>query len=288
MPDIDGISGVAASSIDSISGKSFSTIDGFSGVDRASSAGPVFDETWTFDGQATSISTAGDGWSPIGDMSDWASGSNACNGTNNRWASTQSSNDSDLGTTRTATGFRIDYNATGSGGTGPSGAHNGSGGHDTSSSTKYAYGETSGSLDTNNHFIARTPGYNYSSSMSSTQNDLDLKFYVHAYGDHMGVLKIYYDVNTSSKSTAATLLATCQGSAPSGNTGRLTNSAESNSSISPSSQDWVNSNSSWVQFTVSLNAIRAINSTHYIYFVYQGTNNFHGDLSLDDIQIVES
>jgi len=50
----------------------------------------------------------------------------------------------------------------------------------------------------------------------------------------------------------------------------------------------VSSNSSWVQFTVSLNAIRAINSTHYIYFVYQGTNSFGGDLSLDDIQIVES
>ena len=285
MPTIEKVSGIAFSSIADFSGIAKADIAKLSNVDATSS---LFDVTWTFDGQSTYTSTSGNGWSPTGDMSDWVSGAQACSDSGNKWAATQSSNDGNLGTNRTATGFRIDFNGTGSSGTGPSGAHNGLGGHDTSSGTRYAYAETSGVLDTNNHFIARTPGYNYSTAMGDTSNNLDLKFFVHAYGSNIGILKIYYDNLASSKSTSATLLAECVGSNPSGFTGTLTNSAESHSQISPASQSWTSNGSNWVQFTVSLNDIRTTNADHYIYFVYQGTTSFRGDLALDDIQIVES
>ena len=288
MP-IEKFSGVAVADIEDVSGVAAANIEDISGVDF-SSQGQVtlFDVTWTFDGQNTTTSTSGNGWNPTGDMSGWASGTNACSDSGNRWAATQSANDGDLGTNRTATGFRIDFNGTGSGGTGPSGAHNGSGGHSTTSGTRYAYAETSGVLDTNRHFIARSPGYNYSTAMGDTSNNLDLKFYVHAYGSDIGTLKIYYDNLASSKSTSATLLVSCVGSNPSGFTGTLTNTAESHSQVSPASQSWTSNGSNWVQFTVSLNDIRTTNADHYIYFVYQGTTSFRGDLALDDIQIVES
>lgn len=286
MP-IEKISGVAIADIEEFSGVVPNNVK-VSGVEATQQQANLLDVTWTFDGQAFAISTSGNGWSPTGDMRLWASGTDACSDSGNRWAATQSSNDTDLGTTRTATGFRIDYNGTGSSGTGPSGAHDGSGGHDTSTTTKYAYAETSGSLDTDNHFIARTPGYNFREAMGDTSNNLDLKFYVHAYGSHIGTLKIYYDNVASSKSTSATLLAECVGSNPSGTTGKLTNSAESHSQISPSTATWTSNGSNWVQFTVSLNDIRTTDADHYIYFLYQATNYFRGDLALDDIQIVES
>lgn len=287
MP-IDKFSGVATANIDDISGVSLSAMDDIAGVAPPSQQVTLFDVTWTFDGQTTTTSTSGNGWSPSGNMADWASGTAACSDSGNRWAGTQSSEDQNLGTTRTATGFRIDFNGTGSSGTGPSGAHNGSGGHNTSSGTRYAYAETSGVLDTSRHFIARTPKYNFSTAMGDTSNNLDLKFYVHAYGSNIGILKVYYDNLPSSKSTSATLLAECVGSNPSGFTGTLTNTAESHSQISPSSATWTSNGSNWVQFTVSLNDIRTTNADHYIYFVYQGTTSFRGDLALDDIQIVES
>lgn len=291
MPNIEKINGLATSSIEKIGGIALTSIENINGL-TVSSAAALFDVTWNFDDQTTYLSTSGAGWvTGTGNHVGWLGGAAACSGTGGDWTESVQSADSDLDTDRTVTGFRVDTNATGSSGTGPDGAHNGSGGHDTSSTTKYIFAETSGSLDTNNQFLARTPGYNFSTEMSDTSNNLNLKFYVHAFGTDMGILKVYYDNATSSESGDATLLVTCTGSTVSGNT-RLTNVAETGSSISPASQDWSGTSSNWIQFTVSLNSLRSLNDTYYIYFLYEpdddaGVNSFKGDLAIDDVQIVE-
>ena len=43
--------------------------------------------------------------------------------------------------------------------------------------------------------------------MDNTTNDLDLKFYVHAYGSQIGDLYVYIDDSSTSNHSSATLLA---------------------------------------------------------------------------------
>ena len=296
MPDIEKINGYATTSITKLNGISLSGIADVNGYDVP--AASLFDVTFNFNGQTnytTTATSATSGWvTGTGTMSDWRGGANACSDTGNKWANGATGTDALLGTTRVSRGFGIDYNATGSSFTGPSGAHDGSGGHSTVTSTDYMYAESSAQSGNTNNFLARSKGYNFSTEMSDTSNDLNLKFYVHAFGQSMGRLHIYYDNAATSKATDATLLATCVGShSGSYTTGTttLTNTASSPSTISPASQTWSGLTSNWVQFTVSLNALRSLNDTYYIYFVYiagTGANgNYRGDLAIDDVQFVE-
>lgn len=296
MPDIEKINGYATTSITKLNGIALSSIADVNGYDVP--AASLFDVTFNFDGQTnytTTSTSAFAGWvTGTGSMSSWRGGANACSDTGNKWANGATGTDALLGTNKVSRGFGIDYNATSSSFTGPSGAHNGSGGHSTVTSTDYMYAETSGQTPTNSNFLARTQGYNFSTEMSDTSNDLNLKFYVHAFGQAMGRLHIYYDNAATSKATDATLLATCVGShsgAYTTGTTTLTNTASSPSTISPASQTWSGLTSNWIQFTVSLNALRSLNDTYYIYFVYAGgtgaNGNFRGDLAIDDVQFVE-
>ena len=138
--------------------------------------------------------------------------------------------DTALSTTKTAAGWNVDSNATASNYTGPNGAHDGDRGHDTSFSTRYIYAETSSTAG-GRHHITRTPGINFSTVMSNTSNDLDLKFYLHAYGQAMGRLHIYIDDSSTSRATSATLLGTCRAShtgAYTTGTTTMTQTAETN------------------------------------------------------------
>lgn len=270
MP-IASVSGILFSNIASYAGNAIANIARFQG--RATS---LYSQEWEFDNQVVVLTSSGNGWSPNGTHANWASGTDACSDLNNRWFSTS---------TRTATGFRVDSNATGSSQTGPAGAHNGSGGHDTSSNTRYLFAETSGTLDTNNVFIARMPGFDPGASITDQTNNLDLKFYMHGYGRDCGSLYVYVSTESSTTdgSSNTTLLCRYDGS-------QQNNTAWTRSSgtSTPSSVSFNGNSSNWQQITVSLNSIRTDTGNRYIYFVYVGTDSFRGDLSLDTITIEES
>jgi hypothetical protein len=196
----------------------------------------------------TSNTATGD-WSPSGDMSDWENGASATDGTYWAWTSN-----------KTVKGWNLsndtDSNSTPSGSTGPAGG--GYGG-----STGFAYTEVSSSRNLY-CFVMRTPGTNFSSAMDSTSNDLDLKIYVHAYGGAMGDLRVYIDDATTSNDSAATQLHEI-----------------TSWSFSAATDDWL-------LVTVSLNSYRAVDATHYIYIVSQNATSYFGDMSIDNVQILES
>jgi len=272
MPgSIVSISGVAIANVAGISGRGIANIARFAG--RPTS---LYSQEWEFDNQAVNLTSSGNGWSPTGTHLNWASGTNACSDTNNRWFSTS---------TRTATGFRVDSNATGSNQTGPAGAHNGSGGHDTGANTRYLFAETSGSLDTNNVFIARMPAFNPGASITDQTNNLDLKFYMHGYGRDCGSLYVYVSTESSTTDGSSNTTLLCQYD---GNESNNTTWTRSSGASTPSSVNFNGNSSSWQQITVSLNSIRTDKGDRYIYFVYVGTDSFRGDLSLDTITIEES
>jgi len=296
MPAIEKMNGVAASSIEKVDGVASGSIESVAGLTLASNYSAI----WTFDGQTVNTASTGtttSGWvTGTGLETGWAGGGAVCSESGNRWANGATGTDTALSSTKTATGWNVDSNATASNYTGPSGAHDGSGGHDTSFSTRYIYAETSSTAGTRHH-ITRTPGLNFSTLMSNTSNNLDLKFYLHAYGQSMGRLHIYIDDSSTSQSTSATLLGTCVAThTGSYTTGRTTmdQSAETNGgSFTPATIDYASgTGSSWTQLTLSLNGYRKLNNTYYIYFVYQngtGANgNYRGDIAIDDVEIVES
>ena len=201
---------------------------------------------WNFEGQNQSTGT-GD-WSPSSAHIGWENGSSAVNGT--YWGLTSN---------KTVKGWNLDGSgSTGSGGTGPSQAQSGG------SSGEYLYTEVSSSR----HlycFVARLPGINFSSAMANTSDNLDLKFYIHAYGSQMGDLFVYIDDSPTSNNSNATSLASYT-----------------------SFYSFTNNYSSWQQKTISLNSYRTSSSTHYIYFVSQNATGYKGDFSLDTVTIETS
>lgn len=183
----------------------------------------------------------------------WVNGSSAVDGT--YWGRTSN---------KTVAGWRVGVDTSPSSQTGPNGGVDISdGSHVTDSSGEnYLFTEAS----SNGHlkaFVTRTPVIN-SNFMSSTGNNLDLKFWVHAYGSQMGDLYVYIAGTTTSNHSSATELAAYESF--SGFTG--------NSSV-------------WQQKTISLNSYRN-GVDYYIYFVSQNGTGFRSDMSIDAVQIVES
>ena len=201
----------------------------------------------------TPQTNAGSDWSP---GNSWVNGSSATDGT--YWG--RDSN-------KTVKGWNCDTGTTPSTSTG-TGPNNGvdvsDGTH--ASSTKYLYTEVStygGVSRATFCFVARMPVFN-SDQMVDSGNDLDLKFWVHAYGSQIGDLYVYIDDATSSNHSSATELA----------------AYESWSGFSSQSSDWQ-------EKTISLNSYRN-DTNYYIYFVSQNATGFRGDLAIDAVQIIES
>ena len=192
--------------------------------------------------------TTGD-WSP---GNNWVNGSSAIDGT--YWG-----RDSD----KTVKGWNMDEGTTPStlSGTGPQGgvvvsdgSHN--------ASTKFMYTEVSSTRHTR-CFVARMPLFN-SDQMLDSSNDLDLKFWVHAYGSQMGDLYVYIDDATSSNHSSATELAAYE-----------------------SWSGFTTQGSDWQEKTISLNSYRN-DTNYYIYFVSQNATSYRGDLCVDAVKIIES
>ena len=255
---ISKISGIAWANVAKYGGVSKTNIANLGGQSAPSSGGgPAFSSTlYQFEDQSRNTSTRSNShWDPELTHNDWENGENAVNG--RYWGKNQNV---------TVTGWNCEDDGTGSGGTGPNGGVVIPGGtHSTSTATDmYLYTEVS-SAGRYYCFVARMPGFNFSTLMGDTSRNLDLKFWVHAYGSNMGDLYVYADTNDESNDATATEIGTY--TSFSGFT--------SNSSV-------------WQQKTISLNNYRSVNSNHYIYFVSQGATGFRGDMAIDGIQIVES
>ncbi len=238
---------------DTVAGNLISTFNGLTLVGVAPTINLIQEiAAYQFEDQ-TAQETTGN-WSPSLTHSDWVNGTGAVDGT--FWGRTSD---------KTVKGWNCGQDGTPSGNTGPNGGVNPSDGtHVTDSSGEnYLYSETT----SNRHlyaFVTRMPGFNFSNEMTSTGNDLRLKFWVHAFGAAMGDLYVYIDTNASSNHSTATELA----------------AFESFSGFTANS-------SLWQQQTVDLNAYRGIDATHYIYFVTQNGTSFTSDLAIDGIQILE-
>ena len=250
---IDGISIGSVDKVDTYARAGISKINGYT----VPSPGADVDIEYTFNSQTTQ-ETAGQNWVPDGDAEDWVNGTSAVNQT--FWAQPQDNND-------VVKGWNCGEGGTVSSGTGPNGGVDTSDGSH-NSGEKYLYTEAS-SNNSLKCFVTRMPGSNFSLQMSDTGNDLDLKFWVHAFGTNgtLPHLYVYIDTQDSSNHTEATLLETFLGT--------------------DLDDDYTGNSSVWVQKTISLNSYRTVNSQHFIYFVAQGGSGFRSDLAIDSTIIDE-
>lgn len=253
---ISKISGVTWSSIANVSGISVSSIANIVGETP-----PVATPNWSsslyhFEDQ-TRAETHGGDWSPSNTHTAWVNGASAVNGS--FWGRTSN---------KTVKGWNCGEDNSPSGNTGPAGGVVVStGGHSTAAaSDMYLYSEVS-SNKYNYAFVTRMPGFNFNAEMADTKsNNLDLVFWVHAFGSQIGDLYVYIDTATTSNHSSATELAAYE-----------------------SWSGFTSTTSVWQQKTISLNSYRGIsNQNHYIYFVTQNATGFRGDLAIDGIQIIES
>tara|TARA_Y100000385_G_C12881960_1_gene546134 strand:- start:41 stop:781 length:741 start_codon:yes stop_codon:yes gene_type:complete len=223
------------------------------------SGGALFQST-IYDFNSEAINT-GNGWSPSTAYAadGWVNGTSAVNGT--QWSSGTNTQ-----------GINSKSSSTSSSNTGPAGGMTSvtNGTPSTSSSQKYLYKETSANRHYLDH-LARTPGYNFSTLMSDTTNDLRMVFWYHAYGAttwNNDLYTIYTDTATTSNSTTATQLQTL------GHSGNL---------MSQSTDAYI------IQY-VDLNSYRTINSTHYFYILLNsqtaGTGYRH-DIAIDTVYFEE-
>jgi len=260
---INNISIDNISKIDNVAISSISAIDGIS--TPADNQLALFD----FEDQTTQESQNAI-WSPSNTAANWVNGVSAVTdaegATGTNWGKTAGLQ---------VRGWNCGQDTTGSSGTGPNGGVNPADGtHDQSSDgDRYIYCEATtgtggvGSSLTaaNRTWVTRTRGYNFSTTMSNTSLNLNLKFWLHAFGSQIGDLFIYIDTNTASNHSTATLI-------------------QSYTSFSGFSAN----SSVWQQQTVSLNSYRAVDATHYIYFVYEGATGFRADLAVDHVELRET
>ena len=211
---------------------------------------------YSWENQTPQESSAND-WvvsTPMSSAPAWVNGTSAVSGT--YWGLTSN---------KTVKGWNCGQNNPPSGNTGPAGGATLPDGTPTTTagSNQYMYTETSQGRNAY-CFVARTGGYNFSTLMDSTSNNIDLVFWVHGFGNQMGDLFVYIDTSTTSNNGNADLL-------------------DSQTSFTQTSRT-----SNYTEITVSLNSYRTINSDHYIYFVSQNGTGFRADLAVDLVQIKES
>lgn len=297
-PRFNNVSGVSGTGqlIGEINGVTILNVKKLAGSTRDN----LLDTTYNFTSQTATTTATGNGWTPSGNHNGWANGAAAVlNGkTGGNWSSTTqtpiSSQPSLVGST-SKTGWKCAGANTPTNDSGPKGPHNGSGGHVKGSTERYVYTEVSSGRH-NYHHIMRSPGINYKSSMGSTDNNLSLEFYIHAWGINIGNLFVYVDNDSTSNHTNATVLAQFAGShTGTYNNGEttITSSASSHAQVklngtANGTATWRDENNSWVKAEINLNQFRSQTSDLYIYFVYKGKTSYRGDFAIDDVRFVET
>jgi len=255
---IDKINATAWANIASVTGVAKASIANFGGVSAPAGGGgggtPWVSTVYDFNGQSTQTST---GWVPNTAYAadGWVNGNSSVNGTSFRSGTTSQGLNCDSGTTPSS--------RTGPGGgmTSPT-----DGTIDSASGQKFLYKEASSGRSGWDH-VGRTPGYNFSTLMTSTSNNLRLVFGYHAYGSNIttNIYNIYTDTATTTNTSSATLLSTL---AASGNT-------------------MSSSNASYVIKSIDLNAYRTVNSTHYFWINLPIVSSYRGDIAIDSVYFEE-
>ena len=254
MADVSKIDRIALDDINKVDSYAKLSISKINGYVMPS----AFNQLYNFEDQTTQENGAYD-WNPNNTHSDWETDTAVVAG-GGSWGNP-------AGNANTTTdGWNLGFGGTTSGGTGPSGGLDSDldGSHDING--RYMYVEGTGNKD-DRVCVVRTPGFNFSTSMLDTSNNLDLKFWLHQYSSNNSGhnLYIYIDDAATSTESDATLLHT------------ITDFTEYNSN-----------GASWSQKTVSLNSYRTTDATHYIYFVADGATSFRCDIAIDNVQFLES
>jgi len=255
MPNISKLDRIALDDIDKVDLYAKTSIKNINGYTIPS----ALNELFNFEDQTTNESGAQD-WNPSGTHVEWETDTAVVTG-GGSWGNPAGNSNT------TTDGWNLGFGGTTSGGTGPLGGVDSDldGSHDTSG--RYMYVEGTGVKD-DRVCVVRTPGFNFSTAMLSTSNELDLKFWLHQYSSVSGQghnLYIYIDDASTSTESDATLLHS------------ITDFSEYNSN-----------GANWSQKTVSLNSYRTTDATHYIYFVADGAITFRCDISIDNVQFLES
>ena len=251
MP-IDKITGVAFTAIDELSGIAKASIANVSGI-AAPSSGPLYQSTiYTFDNQTNAT---GSGWIPGGTNPNyatdgWVNGTSAVNGTT--WGST------------TVRGIDMDSGGTGSSSTGPNGGMTSytDGTPNSAAGLRYMYKEASGSRSSETN-VVRTPGYNFSTLMSSTANNLKMVLWYHAFGSNIvyDIYSLYTDTATTTNDTLATNLIT----------------------LPASTNTMPNGSASYIKQEIDLSAYRTLNQTNYFWITIGIMSGFRGDVAIDSV-----
>ena len=261
MPDIDSIDKIEIDDVDSVD--SYAK-DGITSINGYTTPQPLENSLalYNFENQTVNENGSSD-WNPSAGASGtshigWETDTACVTGGGN-WGNP-------AGNSNTITdGWNLGQGTTNSGGTGPNGGvhSNLDGTHD--SSGKYMYVEGTGVKD-DRVCVARMTGMNFSTAMSDTSLNLNLKFWLHQYSSNNSGHNLYIYIDDASTSTLAdaTLLST----------------------ITDFSAFSANS-SNWVQQTVSLNSYRTTDSTFYIYFVADGATSFRCDIAIDNVEFSE-
>ena len=272
MADISKINGVAIADVSKLNNRTLATGDKVMGIVRPEVAvGASTLVLYNFENQTTNEAGNRD-WNPTAGASGvshagWETDT-ACVTGGGSWGNPASNSNT------ITDGWNLGFGGTTSGQTGPNGGVHSDldGSHDTSG--RYMYVEGTGVKD-DRVCVVRTPGINFSTTMSDTSLNLNLKYWLHQYSSNSSGHKLYVYIDNSSTSTEsdATLL-------------------ESITSFSDGSNGFYNSSngsqaSNWIQRTVSLNSYRTTDSTFYIYFVADGATSFRCDVAIDNVEFSE-
>ena len=253
--------------ISTISGHAFTAAASISSIAKASVASmssqtaPASGSNWIstiydFNTQTTQTSATLD-WSPSAAYTTdgWVNGNSSVDGTQFR-------------TGTPSKGLNCDYGTTPSSSTGANGGMTSytDGTIDSATDQRYLYKECSGSRNLYDH-VARTPGYNFSTLMNSTANNLRMRFGYQAYGSNITptIYNIYVDTATTTNVASATLVATL---ASSGNT-------MADGTIAYSIVD------------IDLDAYRTVDATHYFWINLPAATGYRGDTAVDSVYFEE-
>ena len=253
--NIDWATGVT--SVDNIAKASIASIDNIA----VPSSGPLYrSNIYDFNTQTANTNAAGD-WAPSAAYTTdgWLNGLNAVNGTT--WT---------VGTS--VKGLNCDFGTTPSTFTGPAGGMTSTtNGTPTAVSTqRYLYKETSSSRNLWDH-VLRTPGYNFSTLMTSTSNNLRMVMWYHAYGNTTwsgDLFTVYVDTALTSNDVAATTLY----------------------SLPAAGNTMAGEASPYIVQNIDLNSYRTIPATYYFYILLNpqptGTSYRH-DIAIDTVYFEE-
>ena len=256
MPTISSISGKAFANITHVNSVAVGSIASISSATVPSSGTDWISTIYDFNSEKPQTS-AGSDWAPSTSYAadGWLNGNSSGNGSQFRSGTNSKGVNCDRGTTP-------------SGSTGPNGGMTSptDGTIDSATGQRYLYKEASSRRNGYDH-IARTPGYNFSTLMNSTSNNLRLVFGYHAYGSNItpDIYEVWVDTTTTTTTASATLVATLTAS---GNTMQSGSVA-------------------YTIVNIDLNAYRTINSTHYFWLNLPAATGYRADTAIDSVYFEE-